>query len=100
MPSLKFNDSLLAIIICMVWFVGAGVSIINFDTPTSPHVDYTVFRPKDGFVPEKLVHRDTLYYNDGPLLVRGPVAATEDINVKNAFFFNKNPDILLWFFLI
>lgn len=99
MFSNKAFEGRLAIVLYLVWFILCASLVVNKGTLVASHRDWLVISERSATMATPGLHSDTLYYRDTVGLDQGPAKAKADFG-KKRFFFNENPDILLWFFLL
>lgn len=99
----KFSGALVCIIMYTVWYGSWAFFIFHGGVRTSPHNERLLFTQYAPMGQKTTLHQDTIYFNDNFLLARDSADRHTTICVANqpvGIFFNKNPQILLWLFLM
>jgi hypothetical protein len=99
----KFNGAIGCIIIYTLWYAAWAFFMFNGGARTSPHNEPLVFTQYAPTGKSNILHQDTIYFNDSFSLARIPGIQNTMRGFKNqsvGIFYNKNPQILLWLFLL
>jgi hypothetical protein len=97
-----FKLALSAIICCTVWFSAAALLIMHFDLQTTAHTSFLVFHQYQDQAGPKAKGNDTIRFNDNFVLSQA-YRGKDSVLMKDKtheIFFNRNPRMLLWIFLI